>query len=298
MGALLGKRAVRERDGEAGDGGSLKKKARVVARDRSGQDRTGRHQTRDQTGRDQDRSGRLKVEDDPRLQRAWGTTGHGDNRDNSRSDVLNSLDDPYQRYITSWSQRRSAAEVSCRIWSKSAEPCLPQPCRLCPDRAFVSREEWQAHVDEHHGGTQRYRNALWSLLSLSPYVVKGQEVRSVIANFSEFYARSALDWEKFTTTMATEMQDSPGTVPSERWHPRSRRACAFCARSLWREQLAEVYLAGPKCFMKAPDRVAELLSWESYHERWPDIPAQNLQASAVALRTRPSRFEMYATCAP
>ena len=108
MGALLGKRAVRERDGETDDGGSSKKKARVVGRDRSGRDQTGRHQTRDQTGRDQDRSGRLKVEDDPRLQRAWGTTGHGDNRDNSRSDVLNSLDDPYQRYITSWSQRRSA----------------------------------------------------------------------------------------------------------------------------------------------------------------------------------------------
>ena len=98
------------------------------------------------------------------------------------------------RYKVSWSLRRTREKETCKEWHHQAEPSLPQPCRLCSDKEFIRREEWLDHVNEEHGGLQRYRNALFSQLALSPYVVKGQEWRAILANFSEFFARSAMDW--------------------------------------------------------------------------------------------------------
>ena len=37
------------------------------------------------------------------------------------------------------------------------------------------------------------------------------------------------------------------------------------------------------CFMKNPKAVAEMLAWERYHAAWPDIPPEELKASAVSL---------------
>jgi len=45
----------------------------------------------------------------------------------------------------------------------------------------------------------------------------------------------------------------------------------------------EVFLSGPSCFMQNPKAVAEMLAWEAYHEAWPDIPEEELKASAVSL---------------
>ena len=138
---------------------------------------------------------------------------------------------------------------------------------------------------------QRYRNALFSLLQLAPYVVSGQEKRAIISNFSEFYARAAMDWEKLTPEMKSQLKSAEGLQPHQRWAPRSRRACVFCARLLWHEDLHELYLAGPDCFMKSPERVAELLAWEAYYDLWlgtelHDIPAlkDDLESSSVELR--------------
>jgi hypothetical protein len=160
---------------------------------------------------------------------------------------------------------------------------LPQPCRLCPDTAFVKREDLLAHIDAEHGGLQRYRNALFATLSLLPYVVKGQEWRAVQANFSEFFARSAMDWEWFTPEMDELLATPDGLDADHRWSPRCMQACVFCARRLWQEDLYEVYLAGEYCFMQSPKKVAEMLRWERYHEHWPDIPVEELRGSAVSL---------------
>ena len=101
------------------------------------------------------------------------------------------------------------------------------------------------HVAAEHGGLQRYRNALFSLLSLQPYVVKGQEWRAIAANFSEFSTRAAMDWENFTPWM-DELLWSPGGLSAEHlWAPRCLRACVFCTRRLWQEDLLEAFLAGP-----------------------------------------------------
>ena len=51
----------------------------------------------------------------------------------------------------------------------------------------------------------------------------------------------------------------------------------------WYEDLHHEYLAGPSCFMSAPEAVAELLSPERYAKRWPLIPREELDASCVDL---------------
>ena len=206
------------------------KRPRVQQQDRSGrqqarqQDRSGRRREQDT----RERSGRV----DERVKRQWGSHSAGDNRDHSRSDAYNNLDNPYKRYADNWEHRRSEADVSVREWSQRAEPVLPQPCRLCPDTAFLRREDFLAHVDAEHGGLQRYRNALFSMLSLLPYVVKGQEWRAVQANFSEFFARSAMDWEYFTPEMEEHLASPGGLSADHRWAPRALQACVFCARRL------------------------------------------------------------------
>ena len=128
--------------------------------------------------------------------------------------------------------------MKCRFWSQGAEASGPQPCLLCPNREFAFREDWTTHVDEEHGGVQRLRNALFSLLSLKPYVVQGEEWRAIVANYAEFYARSAVDWEKPTARMHGLDQTSEGLPAHERWEPRARIACVFCAMLRWSEDLS------------------------------------------------------------
>lgn len=232
---------------------------------------------------------------DERTNRVWGVQSEGDNRGHSRSDAFNSLDNPFKRYKENWKLRRGLPDETCKVWADKAEPSLPQPCRLCQDKEFCCREDWLKHVNEEHGGLQRYRDALFTLLSLSPYVVKGQEWRAILQNFSEFFARSSLDWENFTPEMQEAMASKGGVGPDERWVCRSRCACVFCARKHWREELHEVFLAGPDCFMESPAEVAKLLHWKAYHQHWPDIPEEELKASAVKLRigdTEPREYQL------
>ena len=113
--------------------------------------------------------------------------------------------------------------------------------------------------------------------------MRGQEWRAVVANYAEFYARSAVDWEKPTARMRELAQSPAGVAPEARWSPRVCHACVFCARMHWAEDLRSEYLAGKGCFMRSPKEVAALLSWERYHEHWPGIPADELRASSVSL---------------
>ena len=58
----------------------------------------------------------------------------------------------------------------------------------------------------------------------------------------------------------------------------------FCARRLWQEELWELYLAGPNCFMQNPKAVAKMLDWSVYQQHWTGIPEAELKGSAVWLR--------------
>ena len=217
---------------------------------------------------------------------AWalGTAAPGTNRDGSRSDPLSGQDHPFRRYKANWHRRRRTECVSVKAWPDVAIATAPQPCRLCQDVAFMRREDWQSHVDAEHGGTQRYRNALFALLSLCPYKVHGSEWRAAISNFAEFQARSAVAWEDFSPRMEAALGDGGSLRPEDRWEPRRMAACVFCARRFWKEELLSVRLAGDECFMAAPEKVADLLDWHAYAARWPDIPEAELCASSVSLR--------------
>ena len=146
--------------------------------------------------------------------------------------------------------------VTVRQWETRAKPCGPLQCLLCPSGTdFSRREEWKQHLKDKHGGRQRYRNAWLAYMQLAPYVVGGQEWRTIVANFAEFYSRSATDWEKFTPEMIAALGSEEGLRPEDRWLPRQIAACVFCARTHWLEQLHSLYIAGEQCFMARPDQV-------------------------------------------
>ncbi len=253
--------------GSASGSGTRQNAQDQTTRDRSDRDQSGRAQSRDHTARDRsdrDQSGRDQSSRHragqqggapglhSAVEAAWGGSAGGDNRNRTRADPANSIDDPFQRYADNWHRRRTSQEVRCRSWSQRAEPSGPQPCQLCQGREFAFREDWKKHVDDAHGGVQRYRNALFSLRSRKPHVVQGQEWRASVANFSEFYARSATDWEKPTQRMRELAQTPEGLPADERWAPRALRACVFCRMRHWSEDITWEFLAGENCFMKNP----------------------------------------------
>ena len=46
------------------------------------------------------------------------------------------------------------------------------------------------------------------------------------------------------------------------FHELHVKACVFCARMQWHEELKRVHLAGPGCFLTSPQLVADLLDWK------------------------------------
>ena len=67
-------------------------------------------------------------------------------------------------------------------------------------------------------------------MQLAPYVVGGQEWRAIVANFAEFYSRSATDWGNFTPEMIAALH-SDDLRREDRWMSRKIAACVFCART-------------------------------------------------------------------
>jgi hypothetical protein len=219
--------------------------------------------------------------------RFWGSSSASDSRDHSRSDTYNNLDDPLKRYIEDWPRRRLEPDIAVREWTDRADPVLPVQCKFCC-KAFLTYEEFVLHRNEQHGGPQRNRNALLCHLSLAPYVVKGQEIRAVAQNYSEFYARSAMGWEQPTPEMFERLASSEGLGADQRRSPRCMQAYVFFA---WREELYQAHLSGPSCFRWNLLAVAKMLCWMAYWEEWQKIPQQELEATAVWLRIGNTREE-------
>ncbi|CAK0876828.1 unnamed protein product [Prorocentrum cordatum] len=150
-----------------------------------------------------------------------------------------------------------------------------------PYRRFCENYGRYRKCSEERGGMQRCRNAYLAHIQLAPRVVSGQEWRAIVANFAEFFGRSATDWEKPTDQMEAKLQSEEGLRPEERWQRRHLQACVFCARSHWVEELHREFPAGKDYLMDNPDAVWELLDVEDYHKRWPKIPLEELESSAV-----------------
>ena len=228
------------------------------------QQRTGRMQQR--TGRTQQRSGRKQqCLDSRRRQRtAFGSTGAA-NMDGSRQDPWAEEDHPFNRFKANHGLFRAAVEEQLREWPEMAITMPQQPCLLC-EADFGDRSALLQHIDQKHGGLQRYRNAMLVLESLCPHVVVGSEVRQYVRNYATFLREARMDWD--------------GAADASL---RCRLGCCFCARSFWKEELWEVFLAGEQCFMLNPDAVWKFLSVERYKQRWPLIPEAELLASSVSV---------------
>ena len=254
---------------------------RTQTQNRSGrtqtQNRSGRTQTQNRSGRTQNRSGRQQMEkDDDRdnrerkkeSQRRQAETFGGSkssNADGRREDRWSQEDNPFNRFKSQRKLFRNNSEEDLRVWPLAAVQMSPQPCLLC-EADHEYREDLLEHIEEKHGGLQRYRNAMLMLESLCPHVVVGSEVRQYVSNYATFLRESKMDWEK-------------GAHDSLR----CRVGCAFCARSFWKEELWEVHLTGELGFMQNADAVWKLLSVDRYQQRWPMIPAEELLASSVTV---------------
>ena len=101
--------------------------------------------------------------------------------------------------------------------------------------------------------------------------------------------------------MSEALNSEEGLRPEDRWLPRQRAACVFCARLHWLEELHDVYLAGSQCFMSKADAVWKMLEVSRYAKRWPLIAATGeLEASSVTVqasgqkskKSRPDRYQV------
>ena len=154
---------------------------------------------------------------------------------------------------------------------------------LCPCN-FCNVEALHAHVDEIHGGLQRYRHVVLHLLSLRPFVLTPCWSRAIISNFTEFYTRGSLDWRKFTADMDAAMRSSCGLSGAHRWESRRMIACVCCARMFWSEDLSQLHITGPHAdWIPDPEKAWALLSADAYSCRAPLIPLSELRASAVLI---------------
>ena len=85
-------------------------------------------------------------------------------------------------------------EEQLREWPEMAITMPQQPCLLC-EADFGDRSALLQHIDQKHGGLQRYRNAMLVLESLCPHVVFGSEVRQYVRNYATFLREARMDWD-------------------------------------------------------------------------------------------------------
>ena len=137
----------------------------------------------------------------------------------SRQDPWAEEDHPFNRFKANHGLFRAAVEEQLRERPEMAIIMPQQPCLLC-EAGFGDRSALLQHIDQKHGGLQRYRNAMLALESLCPHVVVGSEVRQYVRNYATFLREARMDWDG-----------------AEDASLRCRLGCCFCARSFWKEEL-------------------------------------------------------------
>ena len=280
------KRHARTRSGraETRSGRAQIRAGRTQTRSGRAQIRSGRAETRARSGRAEkrDRSGRPDARCHRECAQRQATAfGQKDSCNTSglREDSWADEDNPFLRFQAHQQLHRRFEKEELRMWPQEAVAMARQPCLLCSED-FDDRAAWLEHVNSDHGVLQRYRNAMLALLSLSPHVVVGSEVRHYVSNYATFLRSSSMDWE-----LPLQRLKHVGLEDSHDFPRRVRRGCVFCARSFWLEELLDVFLAGAFCFMSNAAAVWELLAVERCKKRWPKIPAAELEASSVDVGT-------------
>ena len=145
----------------------------------------------------------------------------------------------------------------------------PLPCRLCPGLAFRSEAILVTHINEEHGGVEKYRQLFLCEEACQGHEVMGEEWRMILANFAAFQTQSATSWD--------DLNDMVKGTP----HVRCRGGCCICARTAWSEDHRWAPLLGPQCPFQNCHKVAMLLSTATYAEKWPLIPKSELEGSSV-----------------
>ena len=178
---------LRKRCYQSRQGREQSRHGRGQSRHGQEQSRHGRQQSRH--GQEQSRPSRAQASRNDTRQREsrerqavnFGASGWSNNFSGQRKDYINEEDNPFARFRHNFALRRVAEEESLREWDLRPTLVAPQPCLLC-DVAFDDRSAFLAHLDEVHGGLQRYRNSMLHLESLCPHVVTGSEARRVHAD--------------------------------------------------------------------------------------------------------------------
>ena len=96
-------------------------------------------------------------------------------------DAANEVDNPFHRFVRMQALNVPGEDTSLRVWPMSAVQIEKQPCLLC-ECHYTTRAELLRHIDEEHGGLQRYRNTFLHLELLCPHVVRASEA-SVVQMF-------------------------------------------------------------------------------------------------------------------
>ena len=282
---------AKKRSGTAMEGDEEKSKRRT-----SGQHRVGRQQQRDRSDRQQqqDRSDRQQQRDRSDRQDQRDRSDRQDARqrcerkaheDNAfdKSDPLNDLFTAIMLFKKRYAMKRTGADDCLRDFPDRPVPMPPISCLLkgCEGCWLNSREEFEAHCDQQHGGVQDYRNRVLYLLSKTVFQMPGSLQRAAMQSFAEFQCRSETDWQNFTSSMNAKLQQE-GIPRTERWDPRTWVACCVCRLQHWREDMISDYVAGKKCCFKDPPAVAKLLAPQLYNETWPQVATlSELVASSV-----------------
>ena len=209
-------------------------------------------------------------------------------RQSVRPDIDSAFLDPVDMYVRKRALPSPANErEQLREFPVARAEALPPVCCMLCSANFVCVEDLHVHVDQTHGGLQRYRHAVLHLLSLRPFVLTPVWSRAIVSNFSEFYCRGSLDWTRFSDDMRAALGRSTGLPSASRWEPRRMLACVCCARMFWSEDMQRLHLVGPHAeWLQCPEQAWALLSEEFYSRRMPRIPRAELQASAVRLHDR------------
>ena len=271
-----------------------KKQKSGCDRDQSGrdQDRSGRDEDRDRSGRDQDRdrsgqyldqSGRDQSERD-NARRRCECKARQDSA-SEKSDPLDDLCTPVMLFKKRYGLKRSGADDRLRHFPDEPVSMPPISCLLkgCEGCWINSREEFEAHCIEHHGGVQAYRNRVLFLLSKTVFDYPGSLQRAAMQSFAEFQCRAQTDWQNYTDEMK-QKQEQEGIPRTERWDARSWVACVVCRLQHWREEMVSAYVAGKRCCFSDPQAVAKLLSPQQYNKTWPLVASlSELEASSVEL---------------
>ena len=187
----------------------------------------------DRSGRAQEQDRNVRADARDRNDRIQHRPKHS--AEDLRRDLYNLQDKPVKRYREALELPAPQEDDGLRPFSSRGVCADPLPCRLCPGLAFRSEAILVTHINEEHGGVEKYRQLFLCEEACQGHEVMGEEWRMILANFAAFQTQSATSWD--------DLNDMVKGTP----HVRCRGGCCICARTAWSEDHRWAPLLGPQC---------------------------------------------------